>query len=644
MPIAKPQFKVTRRLVRGFVVQWTADLAATYSITLVASDGNVVRQDDIHSPYIVTGLAPHARYRIALRSKIDQEEASSDELDAWTAMPPPPFRPLLFSWVKGRSIVVQWNLKTEINVFDPSIAVSVEVGRLAGVFVPIFRGLSQDTFDDSTAPPGTSTYALRFVCDDPMLPGSDEQSPWSADSSAYRDVSVPNGMTGSSAVTGGSPLAHVFAKAPLAYLFFDEGGATGGEGTDGGDVGDADGGDVGDHDGDSGGGKETGDIDVENDDSEKGPDDKDPVDGGRVIEHGMLIRFGSDDYTPISGTEYSADGNYVREVTPADGGGWEPKTEWHHTSDTPSSSKMDETEADSSDTDSESSEGAKSENSLSRPVSFEHNNEHADPDAASSTMPGSTRPVGSNDGPSLPASAGQPPTPSASTGVSGNGGHNKTNQPDNKPQAGLLNELLDSIAHLHGGAVGKLLHSLGIGSGALGSATTNGTAASATNTQSELEGPYVVSNAENLIGDDSSKWHDQCARLVQGVLSQQGKPIGQTVGWRPMERVKGNKNLRPGTAIATFKNGVYPQEEKSQRHTAIFMGFAKNAIVVIDQNITTYNGKVGTREIRFDNPGKPQNNADEYWVIGTPVPVPKKDRRTGGKVGAPRLHQSPPLP
>jgi hypothetical protein len=55
-----------------------------------------------------------------------------------------------------------------------------------------------------------------------------------------------------------------------------------------------------------------------------------------------------------------------------------------------------------------------------------------------------------------------------------------------------------------------------------------------------------------LIGDGN------CVALVQKLTD-----VGHTSNWRPGERVLDSKNILPGTVIATFENGRYPN-----RHTA----------------------------------------------------------------------------
>ena len=74
---------------------------------------------------------------------------------------------------------------------------------------------------------------------------------------------------------------------------------------------------------------------------------------------------------------------------------------------------------------------------------------------------------------------------------------------------------------------------------------------------------YTLNNMEKV---DTG----ECARLVQLYLPQ----LGHTSGWKPGARVidileRGGK-IAPGTAVATFGNGRYPQA--GHRHAAFYEG------------------------------------------------------------------------
>ena len=78
-----------------------------------------------------------------------------------------------------------------------------------------------------------------------------------------------------------------------------------------------------------------------------------------------------------------------------------------------------------------------------------------------------------------------------------------------------------------------------------------------------------------------------------------------TSAWTPGTPVKGNVNLTPGTAIATFPGGKY------SGHAAIYMGQDEKGIHVQDQ----WNAHpVAPRVIRWDGQGL-SNNGDSFYEI-----------------------------
>jgi hypothetical protein len=109
----------------------------------------------------------------------------------------------------------------------------------------------------------------------------------------------------------------------------------------------------------------------------------------------------------------------------------------------------------------------------------------------------------------------------------------------------------------------------------------------------------------------------ECVALVQAVLPD----INVTKTWKPAAPIKaaGDPPLQPGTAIATFKDGIY--ENKSGYHAAIFLGYGQDAagrdgIRVLDQ----WKGQPAhERFIRFnDKAPRMSNNAGAFSVIQSP--------------------------
>ena len=69
----------------------------------------------------------------------------------------------------------------------------------------------------------------------------------------------------------------------------------------------------------------------------------------------------------------------------------------------------------------------------------------------------------------------------------------------------------------------------------------------------------------------------QCVALVRHYA---GAPA--TLAWKQGKAVLGNRLLRKGTAIATFVNGKYANQQHGN-HAALYMGQALDGILVMDQ-------------------------------------------------------------
>ncbi len=125
---------------------------------------------------------------------------------------------------------------------------------------------------------------------------------------------------------------------------------------------------------------------------------------------------------------------------------------------------------------------------------------------------------------------------------------------------------------------------------------------------------------EGYMPDD--KHRAECVHLVKGLV---GAP--STSQWKQGQPVTRGANISPGTAIATFVKGSYPQgpltrprDHKgpySDRHAAIYLGQTKEGIWVMDQD---NKGKaIHTTLIPWDRPGKGDgNNGSSFSVIEWP--------------------------
>lgn len=114
---------------------------------------------------------------------------------------------------------------------------------------------------------------------------------------------------------------------------------------------------------------------------------------------------------------------------------------------------------------------------------------------------------------------------------------------------------------------------------------------------------YICPNASNYRGNKVGTGH--CVSLIQTCSA-----APHTSQWRQGPRVKG-LSLQPGTVIATFRNGKYPNV--TGWHAAIYISQDSQGIWVWDQWV----GKpVHKRLIRFKNGrGTANNDGDAYSVV-----------------------------
>lgn len=116
---------------------------------------------------------------------------------------------------------------------------------------------------------------------------------------------------------------------------------------------------------------------------------------------------------------------------------------------------------------------------------------------------------------------------------------------------------------------------------------------------------YVCSNPESyqgkVVGDG------QCVALVQRAAG-----VPHTSTWQPGARVKDAASIPVGTAIATFINGVYPNNDHGN-HAALYISHDSYGIKVWDQ----WKGKaVSKRTIAYkEGDNDPSNDGDFFYVI-----------------------------
>ena len=143
--------------------------------------------------------------------------------------------------------------------------------------------------------------------------------------------------------------------------------------------------------------------------------------------------------------------------------------------------------------------------------------------------------------------------------------------------------------------------------------------------------PYVYDAVLHL--EMSSKVEDgDCVDLIKHyvvALKNRG-----TFSWRPGEKVMTSQNLKPGTVIATFLCGQYPQGRKSaNKHAAFFLSYVGpryddgtyREIMVMDQWRGVTKLRVSARPIRskgtagsdckYGPDAGVSNNLDTFYVV-----------------------------
>lgn len=120
---------------------------------------------------------------------------------------------------------------------------------------------------------------------------------------------------------------------------------------------------------------------------------------------------------------------------------------------------------------------------------------------------------------------------------------------------------------------------------------------------------YRYADAAKLTGE---KWvgSHECVALVQYYAK-----APTTMHWKEGTRVKGAKDLRAGTAIATFSKGKYGNR-RTGNHAALYLSQDSSGIWVIEQFRNIKGGLIAKRYIAFRNgEGSASNDGDAYSVI-----------------------------
>lgn len=130
---------------------------------------------------------------------------------------------------------------------------------------------------------------------------------------------------------------------------------------------------------------------------------------------------------------------------------------------------------------------------------------------------------------------------------------------------------------------------------------------------------YIAKTARAYIGQLIG--NGQCVAYTKKAAT-----MPPTVAWRRGDAVKGNADIAPGTAIATFdSSGRYGNHTDGRSHAAIYLGQDANGIRVLDQWVShrlTRTGEkitvpqpVHERIIRFHKAPRAENDGDNYYVV-----------------------------
>ncbi|WP_458021615.1 BPSL0067 family protein [Kosakonia sp. BK9b] len=130
---------------------------------------------------------------------------------------------------------------------------------------------------------------------------------------------------------------------------------------------------------------------------------------------------------------------------------------------------------------------------------------------------------------------------------------------------------------------------------------------------------YIAATPRAYIGQ--SVGSGQCVAFTQKAAN-----MPRTVNWKRGALVKGNMNIAPGTAIATFDdNGQYGNHSDGRSHAAIYMGQDSTGIQVLDQWVghgfdrsgakVAVPKPVSQRTISFTPKNRAENVGGNYYVV-----------------------------
>lgn len=124
-------------------------------------------------------------------------------------------------------------------------------------------------------------------------------------------------------------------------------------------------------------------------------------------------------------------------------------------------------------------------------------------------------------------------------------------------------------------------------------------------------GGFVAADYAHYLGRSAGS--GQCVALVQAASPD----IGSTRNWKCGAPVRGNTELRPGTAIATFNTADrYANATDGSSHAAIYLGQNERGIQVMDQ---WAGSAAAVRTIPWTNPGGAAANTGTAFHVVAPA-------------------------
>lgn len=122
----------------------------------------------------------------------------------------------------------------------------------------------------------------------------------------------------------------------------------------------------------------------------------------------------------------------------------------------------------------------------------------------------------------------------------------------------------------------------------------------------------TICNGKDYLDDGKGKYVGECVSLVKKMYIGSGSMPTKS-SWKKGVQVKGNTNMVPGMAIATFN----PKASKPECwHAAIYVSHDENGIMVWDQYCrgpTAHPPK--QHQLLWKNDGHPHVAGDNFFVI-----------------------------